>query len=391
MRTGNSVDWHIARPTLAREAFVQFDPGPAHALVIFERRRMGKTEFLLQDFKPFAEARNWGVFYFSFMEEGGAVKSEPMPDFLRRLAAFAAHPLDAAARKAGRTLASVIRKVTVAGATVELAPGGEKEAPATLDDLFAAIERRHGRAILILDEIQILAASVTPGDRARKVVNEAFLGALRTALDTRKNNIRAIFNGSSETRLRMMFGDSGAAFFRYATPFQYRLPGEDFARGLLMKLLRHPKPDPERGFITITPDPERFVELFMTDMGRCPYFARKVIEKLYANPAVSVETAWLLVQEGERATAASAWGSLTGLQRAILTYLAKGGDKPTGRVALAYYSKQIGVDVGVPTTQSALNSLSCGKEGAGAMLVNRGRAYVFADELFRRAIEADAV
>jgi uncharacterized protein len=255
----------------------------------------------------------------------------------------------------------------------------------TITEVFQAIVARHGKAILILDEIQILA--IARGAKAAS--NKAFLGALRTALDMNKESVRAIFNGSSQNGLRMMLGDTGQALYRYATPFAFPALGDDFVRHLVTLLIRV-----TTGPHTIVADPNRFIALFATEMGSCPYFARKVVEKLLLFPSLSLDDAWKLAQSDERGSGAGAWASLTGLQKAILIFIAKGGAKPFSKKGLDVLSKAVGVPLEVPTVQSALGSLSNGKgaKGAGEILVNAERGvYCFQDETFRSIVEQESL
>ena len=60
--------WHFPRTVLAQQIIGMFDSGLSNALTFFAPRRMGKTEFLLKDIKPYAEKQHWQTFYFSFLE-----------------------------------------------------------------------------------------------------------------------------------------------------------------------------------------------------------------------------------------------------------------------------------------------------------------------------------
>lgn len=60
------IDWHFPRSHLAQQYMNAFDTGITGALAIFAPRRMGKTEFVLMDLAPEAEARGYRVGYCSF-------------------------------------------------------------------------------------------------------------------------------------------------------------------------------------------------------------------------------------------------------------------------------------------------------------------------------------
>ena len=67
--------WHYPRTGLADAVLGLFAGGLGSALTFFAPRRMGKTEFLRKDITPAAQARGWGVFYFSFLDEPEDVRA----------------------------------------------------------------------------------------------------------------------------------------------------------------------------------------------------------------------------------------------------------------------------------------------------------------------------
>jgi hypothetical protein len=125
MNMNSPVNWHFPRTALADIALMCFDPGPAHALVIYDKRRMGKTEFLRYDLKPRAEAQGWGVMYYSFMLEDSrpGVMVDPLKAFVHELVKFAMTPLDKIAQAAGRVARALpIKKVAIAAAVKSKSP-----------------------------------------------------------------------------------------------------------------------------------------------------------------------------------------------------------------------------------------------------------------------------
>ena len=49
------TSWHFARPELAQHHLRTFELGLISATALHARRRMGKTEFLMQDLTPAAQ------------------------------------------------------------------------------------------------------------------------------------------------------------------------------------------------------------------------------------------------------------------------------------------------------------------------------------------------
>ena len=60
--------WHFRRAGLAEQVLGTLAHGPAQALSLFAPRRAGKTEFLVQDLAPHAEAKGHRVIYASFWQ-----------------------------------------------------------------------------------------------------------------------------------------------------------------------------------------------------------------------------------------------------------------------------------------------------------------------------------
>src|SRR5260370_1680173 len=87
---------------------------------------------------------------------------------------------------------------------------------------FTAFDKSKNTGLLLIDEAQILA------DKEHASLEMP----LRALLDTRKDRLKAIFTGSSEDRLRMMFGTEDKAFYNWARVEPLPLLGEAFVREL---------------------------------------------------------------------------------------------------------------------------------------------------------------
>ena len=57
MLTMTPDPWHFPRLPLAKQYLAFFDTGVSNALILFQQRRYGKTEFCLYDLVPAAEAQ----------------------------------------------------------------------------------------------------------------------------------------------------------------------------------------------------------------------------------------------------------------------------------------------------------------------------------------------
>jgi predicted AAA+ superfamily ATPase len=84
--------------------------------------------------------------------------------------------------------------------------------------LISALARADRRLLLILDEAQVLA-SPAHSDLAH---------SLRAALDIRKQTIKVVFAGSSESSLRRMFGRATEPFYNWAPIEPFERLGAEF-------------------------------------------------------------------------------------------------------------------------------------------------------------------
>ena len=198
-------DWHYARPKLAKNAIELLKTGAAHALTIFARRRIGKTQFLLFDVWPEATKRGWTARYINFW--GVENKAEALIRVLSQ---------DAQQLSEVR-LGVSYGDIGVEGAAVLRTPAKRSLDPTdeqifTIQNLIAGYARKRSPLLLLVDEAQEISDVSNPDTKLS--------AALRTVLDQHKGRVASIFTGSSEIGLESMFGDHRAPFLQFA----YRLP-----------------------------------------------------------------------------------------------------------------------------------------------------------------------
>ena len=213
--------WHFKRRVLTERVLHVLTRGPVQALSLFAPRRAGKTEFLIRDLAPRAEALGHRVIYASFWQAPlsplavllhtleKSLERGKLSDRLRTSAWRAAPKLKLSASVPG----------TGTGAEAEIDLTRLKGEPPSnlllhLDELLERVSRSARPAILLLDEVQELARSRT---------NASLVAALRTGLDKRTDGVRAVFTGSSRSGLAAMFSAREGAILslRYA----HRPPG----------------------------------------------------------------------------------------------------------------------------------------------------------------------
>lgn|SRR3990167_519055 len=327
--------WHFARTALAKQIIDLFNTGLASALVFFAPRRMGKTEFLQKDIQPFATKQGWNVFYFSFLD----VENEPQTPFTNALIDFAE---STGAMNNKNSMLSKIRSVTGSIATVsaKIELHESKSAQYDIKKIISLLAREH-RILLLLDEVQVLA---------KKSFNEQFVAALRTALDLHKDNVKAIFTGSSREGLRQMFSQANAPFFHFGQNLPFPELGREFTDHL------------SDAFNQVTKrklDKEALWAAFH-NMGNVPQLARSLVERLalYPNQTISETKNQLLKDIYNDRTFVETWENASALEKLLLQAISKETTALFSEATREILAKQLGVEkLEVSSVQSALRTL----------------------------------
>lgn len=272
-RTKLPTDWHFSRPELARHYLNAFEIGLVSGIALYARRRHGKTEFLTKDLQPAALMQGYAVGYCNLWQEDedpGLALAEAM----RALAL----PNTVRARLMAR-LKTPVAKLKLTGKAAGMGEGGAEvefkgaDAVGTrqLRDLFAQFDKSANRGLLLVDEAQVLAQSQhAPLEKA-----------LRALLDTRKDRLKVIFTGSSEERLRAMFGAERKAFYNWASVEPMPLLGVAFARDLT---------DRANLLTTLKLKPAQSLAAFQ-ELNGVPELFRRFLAQYLANPFEGVAAA----------------------------------------------------------------------------------------------------
>ena len=276
--------------------------GPARALTLFAPRRTGKTEFLIKDLGPLAEAGGHRAIYASFWQEPLA----PLAVLLHALEnALKRGGVGEGLRRTGRTLAPKLQlsMPMVGKAEVDLSTLAGKppsDLLLHLDDLLGRVSAGDKPTILMLDEVQELA-------RSRD--NEALVASLRTSLDKRPDQLKAVFTGSSREGLAAMFAARQAPFFHFATPIDLPPLDESFVDHIVNTMADVAGRSPER---------RPMLGAFQVLHGN-PYYFRTVVEAMLLNPSLDVSTAIEDVRGriADELGFPRTWLSLTPVQRAV--------------------------------------------------------------------------
>lgn len=300
------MDWHYSRTDLAKAYLSQFATGITSALTLFAPRRYGKTEFLLRDLIPAAEDDNYRVVYASMW----ASRTDPLMALLvaidealkpsglsERIKSIFNSPVKSVELEAEMALLGKVK------GGVDFAETRDQYKAGTLlqlqSKLDALIQRaKPGKVLLMLDEVQFLA----------KPQYEDLVAAIRTALDTRKGDVKVVYTGSSRVRLQRMFEAIKAPLFRASQTTNF----PDLERGFVEFMLATVEKTTGRqldvekawqGFMAVTKSPGLFrdaIEAVIMDnnddiVGLC----HKIAER--AELGAGYDETWMSYKDIDRA------------------------------------------------------------------------------------------
>lgn len=334
--------WHFSRSELARRTLTLLAAGPARALTLFAPRRTGKTEFLIKDLGPLAEAEGHRVIYVSFWQE----PLSPLAALLHALETSLEQGTFAdRLKRAGRAISPKLQLSIPMVGRAEVGVDELRGKPPSdlllhLDDLLGRASTRNKPTILLLDEVQELARSPD---------NHALVAALRTSLDKRTERIRTVFTGSSREDLAAMFAARQAPFFHFATPIDLPPLGEPFVNHILEAMANVSRHRPDR---------QEMLDAFNALHGN-PYYFRALVESKLLNPGLTTPAALSDVRHRVAAEMGlpDIWLSLTPLQRAVAQALLR-HDRPFSEAARTTMAELSGEGSPSPSrVQAALRRL----------------------------------
>ena len=206
------ISWHYPRADLAAGYLETLQAGLISSMVLFAPRRKGKTEFVLEDLLPAAEAAGYRTVYCSMWQN----RSDPLASLLLALTnaakpkSFGEKLQDRLFRPLKKTSLEIsagpigkVRAEAEFNARATSSQAALQSLPELVDGVIAASK---GKVLIALDEIQHLA----------KPEFQELVAALRTTLDVRKKSVKTVFTGSSRNRLQMMFSQIKAPLFQFS-------------------------------------------------------------------------------------------------------------------------------------------------------------------------------
>lgn len=332
--------WHYPRCELARAYLQLFSLGLSSARGLFARRRMGKTEFLKQDFIPEAEKQGYMTVYVNLWDN----KDDPGGALVGAL--YQAMEVQGWAKLLEK-LRQPVKKIKASAEVPGLAKGAveadlAKEAPpwavTALQQVLQEFEKKKKKLVLIVDEAQVLAHEK----------NSNFTHALRAALDVRKDQIKILFAGSSEGTLRRMFGRPSEPFYNWAVLEPFDLLGADFVAAMVEKV----------SSISRYPLPLEDAQAAFAALGNTPEFFRSYLERYLINPQVGSAAALAQVKEQifGNENFQSQWDALLPADRTVLDALASGTTDLYSKESLAKLGAVLGLG-GPANKNTPLNAL----------------------------------
>lgn len=362
------IGWHFARPELAEHYLEALDLGLISATALHAKRRMGKTEFLTKDLTPAAYRRGYAIGYCNLWQED----QNPAQAIATAIGACSSprHLMG----KVRAKLKAPVSTLKIAGKVGGMAEGSaeiglrdpEESGLGSLRTAFAGFDKSKNKGLLLIDEAQVLA------DKGHRSLERA----LRALLDTRKDCLKVIFTGSSEDRLRTMFGAEDKAFYNWARVEPLPLLGAEFVRELTRRAntlttMKLTTKDTSRAFEAFKGVPELF---------------RRFLSQYLANAFEGVDSAieqcrqTVYQQEGF----AARWAKMLPADRWVLQAVAAGEADLHGARSLTKIGTAL--DLGRPAHRSVPQNALRRLRDRQLLIQSDTGVYRFEDETFKEWI-----
>ena len=362
-------DWHFPRPELADSYLELLELGISSSLALIAPRRKGKTLFLLQDFAPRAQKKQYIPVYASLWQNINAPHEGLISALEEAIAALekraALTKLFKARIKKTSISNELLGKMEIEFADSPQKPGNNELV--YLDKLLAELEDKAGkkRLLLMIDEVQHLSTSRS---------FDPLTHALRTMLDKRQGRVKSIFTGSSRHYMNLLLNESQSPFYHFVDSMPFPDLGEPF-----IDFIREKLADDHRMVVPVKPLVKAFSALESS-----PYWMMKLIGFMITSRA-SIDEAMdhvvrlLDAAEGLESIAQK----MRPIDRIVFLALAE-GKNPFSRELLAKVAMESNVK-GVPSNiQRAIARLS---EDNLVSQIHKGEYYIEKPGL-RRYLEA---
>ncbi len=220
MKTFDEIE--VRRPIIAKSYLALLAAQPGRPLALFAPRRVGKTFFLDHDLAPAAKEAGLLPVYADLWLH----KSAPL-HALNHALEEALDDLLVPASTIGKVAKTSVKRIGVLGASVDLGEEPHRRTlpePSTLrlDALVTRLAKQHnGRVLLMLDEVQTLVEAPD---------GVSAIAALRSVLHRRREEVHAVFTGSSQQGLARLMSSAGAPMYQFAQIVDFPFLGDEFLR-----------------------------------------------------------------------------------------------------------------------------------------------------------------
>jgi hypothetical protein len=338
--TNDLINWHYSRTDLAEQVLDRFDIGATTALTLFAPRRMGKTEFLLEDLLPMAaEKRGYLTVYVNFWDR----MSDPVDSMILGLqkagsqAKFSQKVKDLFGRVRGAGV-----DTPVGGASIELAGAETAKKLDAVQKMFDALIADGRRVMIALDEVQHLATNTD---------FEPLVFALRGMIDTNRQRVRVIYTGSSRSGLQKLFKKRNAPLF--SSSQQIDLP--EFGQGYLEHMAEAFN-QATRRTLNLNECRSAFKKL-----KKVPFDYRHVIGQLIVSGGTDIidATEQYLKDNNQDEAYLATWKGMKPVDQAVMQWIMTGNTQGMySQEAKTFIAERLGLDsIDVSPIQNAVNRL----------------------------------
>ncbi|QJD59489.1 hypothetical protein HG264_11515 [Pseudomonas sp. gcc21] len=335
-----TIKWHYARTDLAEQVLDRFDIGATTALTLFAPRRMGKTEFLLEDLLPMAaEQQDYLTVYVNFWDR----MADPVDSMILGLQkASRQFRFTTKAKQVLSRLRGGGIDTPVGGLRLELAEADRRQKLEAVQEMFDALMNDGRRVLLALDEVQHLATNSA---------FEPLVFALRGMIDTNRQQVRVIYTGSSRSGLQKLFKRRNAPLFSSAQ--QIELP--EFGRGYLEHMATAFNMATGR-----TLDINACQAAFKM-IKKVPFDYRQVLDQLILGGGTDIRaaTSAYIQENSQDETYSDTWTEMKPVDQAVVRWvLSRNPQGIYSQDARAFIAERLGLDkINIHPIQNAVNRL----------------------------------
>jgi hypothetical protein len=316
MKTFDDIE--IRRPEIAKSYLALLTAQPGRPLALFAPRRVGKTFFLDNDLAPAAQQEGMLPVYADLWLH----KTAPLETINHALEEALDDVMvpDSRLGKIGKT---PVKKIGVFGASMDLGEEPHRRGlppiPAMrLDALVTRLAKAHGgKILLMLDEVQTLAEAPE---------GSSLVAAVRAVLHKRRDEILAVFTGSSQEGLARLLNTTGAPMYQFAQMLNFPFLGDEY-----LQLLAEHFTQVHSGKALALEELRQVFE----QIGHKPGLMRDIVKAMSAEGITDVHLGMdhYLNSEQQVAVWSALLNSVDAFDRGVMVILAK-GLPPTSRETL---------------------------------------------------------